>query len=288
VKRNMTHAPKDAMCGRPLTGDELEKKWDSMSEVFHLMAPTTSQIMYILATQVKVSSSEVKEILEVGSGDGYGTKLLCFMKNPSARLHVTDLSSSFLDRAKKRVEGEDVSFVKANAEQLPFEDKFFDCYVANYVLHLVTDPEQMLKEARRVTKDGGVAGFTIWGRKEFSPHLTVMPATVKQLDLPWNHDTHRSPFHLGADIDIVRNMILGAGFSRVLGWYELNVVDVHDAKSWVQRVISVNPTSIEEVAKLEPEVADKLRNTLMEAANEMYFAKGRPMTVETMILIAQA
>jgi SAM-dependent methyltransferase len=48
-----------------------------------------------------------------------------------------------------------VKFVKANAENLPFSDSTFDLVVATCLLAHVDNPELVLQEARRVTKNNG-------------------------------------------------------------------------------------------------------------------------------------
>ena len=56
--------------------------------------------------------------------------------------------------------------VEASFTDLPFKDKTFDSYIANYSLHLVKDHIEMLKESYRVLNDEGIATFSIWGRPE--------------------------------------------------------------------------------------------------------------------------
>jgi hypothetical protein len=41
----------------------------------------------------------------------------------------------------------------------------------------------MLREARRVLRDGGVAAFSVWGRPENSPFFTLLPAIQKELGI---------------------------------------------------------------------------------------------------------
>ena len=57
---------------------------------------------------------------------------------------------------------ERVSFQKADAAKLPFEDGFFDAAVSNDTFHNVLsakDKTNVLKEALRVVKKGGAFAF---------------------------------------------------------------------------------------------------------------------------------
>lgn len=53
----------------------------------------------------------------------------------------------------------------ANNECLPYASEQFDSYTANLSLMLVPNHMNQLKECHRVLKNGGMAGFTVWGRK---------------------------------------------------------------------------------------------------------------------------
>ena len=85
------------------------------------------------------------------------------------------------------------------------------------MIHLTPDPVAMLKvllhlfdsslspyniqqEARRVLQPGGMAGFTVWGRKEVSPHYTLTNVVAHEMDIDLNQGAgpQRSNFYLGS------------------------------------------------------------------------------------------
>jgi ubiquinone/menaquinone biosynthesis C-methylase UbiE len=92
-------------------------------------------------------------VLEVGVGTGQS-----FVHYPQvAELVGIEPSEPMLRRARSRAAatGREVTLVQAPAEQLPFEDESFDTVVTMAVLCTVDDPEQSLREIRRVLRAGG-------------------------------------------------------------------------------------------------------------------------------------
>ncbi len=101
----------------------------------------------------KVFSQARGKILEIGAGTG--NNLPFFPKN--ADLTLSDLSSEMLNIAQtlaKRLRLE-VKFVRADAQNLPFEDFEFDTVCSSLSTCTFIDPVAVLKEMRRLTKPGG-------------------------------------------------------------------------------------------------------------------------------------
>jgi SAM-dependent methyltransferase len=94
-------------------------------------------------------------VLEIGAGTGWS-----FQHYPDAVSEIValELDEGMLARAKTRAaagSGPSVSFVRASAEALPFEDGSFDTTVAMVVLCTVLNPRRALEELRRVLRPGG-------------------------------------------------------------------------------------------------------------------------------------
>jgi ubiquinone/menaquinone biosynthesis C-methylase UbiE len=75
-----------------------------------------------------------------------------------------DISQSMIEEAKKEAADKPnvVRFLKADLEQLPFEDNSFDCIIIWRILHHQADPlvrQRMLAEAARVTRHRVLLSF---------------------------------------------------------------------------------------------------------------------------------
>ena len=62
----------------------------------------------------------------------------------------------------------------ANNESLPFASSQFNSYTASLSLNLVDNHMNQLREAHRVLLKGGIAGFSVWGRKEHTAFFTLI------------------------------------------------------------------------------------------------------------------
>lgn len=93
-------------------------------------------------------------ILEVGVGTGINAPL--YPRN----CHVTgiDFSASMLEKARERIARKgvcNVQLFEMDAANLAFPDNSFDIVYAPYVISVVPDPVQVVREMRRVCKPGG-------------------------------------------------------------------------------------------------------------------------------------
>lgn len=95
------------------------------------------------------------KILEVGVGTG-----LSFDDyDHTTEITGIDLSAPMLEKARAKMLSGRYPYVKnvqqMDAHNMTFADATFDCVVAQFVITLVENPEQVLSECHRVVKPGG-------------------------------------------------------------------------------------------------------------------------------------
>ena len=97
--------------------------------------------------------------LDVAGGTGDIAFRIVEASARQAHVTVLDINGSMLqvgeERAAKRGLSDNLEFIEANAEDLPFEDKSFDAYTIAFGIRNVPDINKALSEAHRVLKRGG-------------------------------------------------------------------------------------------------------------------------------------
>jgi len=98
-------------------------------------------------------------VLDVGGGTGDIAFRIVEASNRQAHATVLDINGSMLgvgaERAEKKKLSDKLTFVEANAEDLPFEANSFDAYTIAFGIRNVPRIEVALSEAYRVLKRGG-------------------------------------------------------------------------------------------------------------------------------------
>jgi demethylmenaquinone methyltransferase/2-methoxy-6-polyprenyl-1,4-benzoquinol methylase len=96
-----------------------------------------------------------QEVLDVATGTG----MVAFaLARRGCRVVGLDQSEDMLGQAEaklRREPGLEVSFVRGEAERLPFPEGRFDGLSFTYLLRYVDDPEATLRELARVVRPGG-------------------------------------------------------------------------------------------------------------------------------------
>ncbi len=141
-------------------------------------------------------------VLEVGLGSGLNLPYY----GPGVRsVTGVDPSAELLAMARKRTPGLpfEIEFVTRGAEQLPFEDRSFDCVVSTWTLCSIARAAEALAELRRVLRPDGELVFIEHG---LSPD-TRTAAWQGRLNPLWNRCS--GGCHLNRPID---RMIRAAGF----------------------------------------------------------------------------
>ena len=98
-------------------------------------------------------------ILDLAAGTGNNIKFY----SPGSSVVLVDTSESMLDVARKKARESDrrlnIRFVNASLESLPFVSDFFDTIISIDVFCSVDNPEQGMREVKRVLKPGGTILF---------------------------------------------------------------------------------------------------------------------------------
>jgi demethylmenaquinone methyltransferase/2-methoxy-6-polyprenyl-1,4-benzoquinol methylase len=96
-------------------------------------------------------------LLDVAGGTGDIALRVLEASGPGARAVICDISAEMIEAGRGRGEGAGtrLSFVRGNAEGLPFPARSFDAYTVAFGMRNMTRLEAALAEAYRVLKPGG-------------------------------------------------------------------------------------------------------------------------------------
>lgn len=146
-------------------------KQDKVNDVFHsvakrydLMNDLMSMGVHRLWKEALVSKASPSKRpgwtgLDMAGGTGDIAFKLVEASGGAAHVTVSDINSSMLEEGAKRAEknglSNNVDFVEANAEELPFESNSFDAYTISTGIRNVPRIDFALAEAYRVLKPGG-------------------------------------------------------------------------------------------------------------------------------------
>jgi demethylmenaquinone methyltransferase/2-methoxy-6-polyprenyl-1,4-benzoquinol methylase len=135
--------------------------FDSVADRYDLMNDLMSLGVHRLWKQAMLdwlAPRAAMRIIDVAGGTG-DIAFRVLDRAPGARVTVADLSPRMVavgrDRAIDHGYLDNIDWICASAESLPFPDQCFDAYTVAYGIRNVTDIAQTLSEARRVLKPGG-------------------------------------------------------------------------------------------------------------------------------------
>jgi SAM-dependent methyltransferase len=96
-------------------------------------------------------------VLEVGTGEGYGTNLLAGV---AQRVVGLDIDEDTVVHAVRKYGSDRVQFRLYDGQEIPFEDASFTAAVSFQVIEHVRDDARHVSEIRRVLKPGGMLVLT--------------------------------------------------------------------------------------------------------------------------------
>ncbi len=182
----------------------------------------------ILTAKVHPSTSRPFAHLDVAGGTGDVAFRIARAGGRETRVTVADINADMLrvgaERAKRRGLEDRVTFVEANAEDLPFGDGAFDAYTIAFGIRNVPRIEKALAEAFRVLRRGGrflclefsQVDLPILDRAYDAYSFSAIPAIGKVV--AGDGAAYRylvESIRKFPSAELFADMIAGAGFSRV-------------------------------------------------------------------------
>lgn len=128
------------------------------TEFWLMNNPARRVSMFFEARKLKKMSGAGKlgAVLELGCGEGQGTKNILRLFNPSS-VQAIDLDPKMITRAKRRVDDKRVTFAVGDAADLSFaKDESFDAVFDFGIIHHIPNWQDCLGEVKRVLKPGGL------------------------------------------------------------------------------------------------------------------------------------
>ena len=124
------------------------------------------------------------KILDIAAGTGSSSRPLV---DKGAVVTALDFSQGMIEQGRKQ--NKNINFVQGDALKLPFEDNSFEVTTISFGLRNTSSTEIALKEALRVTKDGGrivVAEFShpvnpIFKKIYLNYLMKALPVIVKKI-----------------------------------------------------------------------------------------------------------
>lgn len=101
-----------------------------------------------------VAETAGKKVLDAACGIGYGSEMLA---ETAAKVVGIDLSLVALVYGRENYAADNLYWVKADAQNLPFPERSFEVVVSFETIEHLSRPEKFLAEIRRVLTPGGLA-----------------------------------------------------------------------------------------------------------------------------------
>jgi len=215
----------------------VSEKAGRVAEVFHsvagqydLMNDLMSFGVHRLWKRYTIELSGVRagqKVLDIAGGTGDLAAKFSSLVGPQGKVILSDINSSMLSNGRSRLIdkgiADNMEYVQADAQYLPFPDNSFDCITISFGLRNVTDKELALRSMYRVLKPGGrllVLEFS----KPVTPGLKPVYDLYSFKLLPLmgklianDEDSYRylaESIRMHPDQDTLKDMMINSGFDQ--------------------------------------------------------------------------
>lgn len=162
--------------------------FDSVSNNYDLMNDLMSFGIHRLWKRFAINACQIRpnhKVLDLAGGTGDLTAKISPLLTENGQEIVTDINEKMLRVAQRRLldQGihDNIGFVLADAETLPFPSHYFDCIIIGFGLRNVTDKDKALRSMYRVLKPAGKVIVLEFSKPTFPALRTLYDAYSFQL-----------------------------------------------------------------------------------------------------------
>ena len=201
----------------------------SVADKYDLMNDLMSMGVHRLWKRFTIHSSSVKKgskVLDIAGGTGDLTLKFSKLVGSTGQVILADINASMLNVGRDRLIDQgivnNIDYVQANAESLPFPDNSFDCISIAFGLRNVTDKDAALRSMYRVLKPGGrllILEFSKpadWLSPVYDTYsFKLLPKIGKVVSN--DEDSYRylaESIRMHPDQETMKSMMVEAGFER--------------------------------------------------------------------------
>ncbi len=200
-----------------MENDQKETYWSRFAADFEeKQRHVVGKEVIALTMEAILKEQSLGVVLELGCGTGLYTETL---QKVADNIIATDFSDEMIEAAhQKRGDIKNITFMKANALHLPFEEERFDTVFMANLIHVIEDPDKVMKESKRVLKKRGQIIITSFAMDQmhFLDRLSLLIKYLTTFGKP-----SRESLKVKTSKDSIEALLVNNGFtitnSKVLG-----------------------------------------------------------------------
>jgi len=177
---------------------------------------------------------EPTSILDLGSGTGYGSKILK-QRFKKAHIYQIDISGEMLKQSRRQAPlfFSKNHFICANASQIPLPKNHFDLVFSSLMLQWCNDLDAVFAEVKHVLKPGGVFLFTSFG-----------PDSLKELRESWRQVDDQVHVNVFVDMHDIGDSLVRNGLDAPVLSIEHIVLTYDECKQLMRELKNIGAHNI--------------------------------------------
>ena len=167
--------------------------------------------------QSEIQSPKFLDVLDLGTGTALIPIEFC-QRFEHCRVMACDAAVSMLEQARYNLAGynfnERIQLRQVDAKALPFHETKFDVVMSNSIVHHIPEPIEVLREAVRVARPGGLLFFRDLLRPDSEDQRQQLVATYAAGCNDHQRQMFADSLHAALSLDEIRELVATLGFSR--------------------------------------------------------------------------